>query len=98
MIYSEPEELVRRLLSYELLMARTSSGTTVRRLLIYGLLLARTSSDKNIKRPRSATNLTIEWRFWCRDRECAEMGKFTVGTGRQAPVPVGFVRFRSDVR
>ena len=24
--------------------------------------------------------------------------KFTVGTGRQAPVPVGFVRFRSDVR
>ena len=42
----------RRLLSYELLMARTSSGTTVRRLLIYGLLLARTSSDKNVKRPR----------------------------------------------
>ena len=41
---------------------------------------------------------SIEWRFWCRDPKCAEMGKFTVGTGRQAPVWVGFVRFRSDVR
>ena len=41
---------------------------------------------------------SIEWRFRCRNPKCAEMGKFTVGTGRQAPVPVGFVRFRSDVR